>query len=463
MSTFSGLSSAASALQAARQGMNVATQNIANQKTEGYTRQRVETAGRASVDGSRFTLGPKVGGGVDVTGISRLGDNVLDARVRDTLAASGFWSTKAAVAVTAEKTLAEPGPDGLSTKMNQFWSRLSDLSNTPDSAASGEVVLSNAKLLTAQIGEGYRAVSGQWDDANRSTGIIATQVNAAADEVADLNRSIRDTLAAGGSANELVDARNLLAQKVARLSGATGTVEKDGTMTLRVDGNALVSGTNARHLSVTNPTSLEQGTPTTVSWADGVPIQAVGGELGGAIAAVAPDGVLAKLAGSYNDLARSLADTVNTQHQAGVTSSGAVGGEFFTIAPGGPAAVSLSVAVTSLADLAVARPGSGAKDGSNAEAIADAGRGIGGPSELWGKVIADIGGIVSTDLGRAERAEITTVAAVSAQASLSSVDNDEETVQLMQHQTAYQAAARALTAVDEALDILINRTGLVGR
>ncbi|WP_309472611.1 flagellar basal body rod C-terminal domain-containing protein [Microbacterium sp. H6] len=34
---------------------------------------------------------------------------------------------------------------------------------------------------------------------------------------------------------------------------------------------------------------------------------------------------------------------------------------------------------------------------------------------------------------------------------------------LLTYQTAYQAAARVMTAVDEALDVLINRTGLVGR
>ncbi|MGN0112436.1 MAG: flagellar basal body rod C-terminal domain-containing protein, partial [Cellulosimicrobium funkei] len=35
-------------------------------------------------------------------------------------------------------------------------------------------------------------------------------------------------------------------------------------------------------------------------------------------------------------------------------------------------------------------------------------------------------------------------------------------VNLMQYQHAYQGAARVLTAVDEMLDHLINRTGRVG-
>jgi flagellar hook-associated protein 1 FlgK len=43
------------------------------------------------------------------------------------------------------------------------------------------------------------------------------------------------------------------------------------------------------------------------------------------------------------------------------------------------------------------------------------------------------------------------------------VDFDEENVNILAAQHAYQAAARVMSAIDEALDVLINRTGLVGR
>ena len=54
-------------------------------------------------------------------------------------------------------------------------------------------------------------------------------------------------------------------------------------------------------------------------------------------------------------------------------------------------------------------------------------------------------------------------AATTAQNSQSGVDLDEETANLVVFQHAYQGAARAMTAIDEMLDTLINRTGLVGR
>ena len=54
-------------------------------------------------------------------------------------------------------------------------------------------------------------------------------------------------------------------------------------------------------------------------------------------------------------------------------------------------------------------------------------------------------------------------AATALQQSQTGVDLDEETANLLTYQHAYQGAARVLTAIDEMLDVLINRTGLVGR
>ena len=48
-------------------------------------------------------------------------------------------------------------------------------------------------------------------------------------------------------------------------------------------------------------------------------------------------------------------------------------------------------------------------------------------------------------------------------ASVRGVSIDEELANLVSSQQAYNASARVLTAVDEMLDTLIARTGVVGR
>ena len=47
--------------------------------------------------------------------------------------------------------------------------------------------------------------------------------------------------------------------------------------------------------------------------------------------------------------------------------------------------------------------------------------------------------------------------------SISGVSLDEEVANLMRYQQSYNAAARVMTAMDEALDVLINKMGVVGR
>lgn len=468
MSTFAGLQIAASGLAAARAGMNVTGQNIANEKTPGYTRQRLEqTSFSASGTAIAWANGLAAGGGVTVTGIARLGDDVLDARVRDALSASGFWSARAAAAGAAEAVMAEPTKDGLAAGLNRFWSGWSDLANTPEPAAA-QVVLTEAGVLAAQIAAGYDRIAGQWSDLRGDVDRQIADVNAAAAQIATLNGQIRLALQSGRSANELIDQRNLLAQQVSTVIGATGRVEDDGTMTLRVDGNALVSGDVSRALSVTGPRDLVDTGRMTVAWADrpGVVVAVTGGSLGGAISALAPagdGGTLATVADAYNAVATSLARAVNEVHRTGATSSGAAGGDFFAVAASGPAARGLSVIPTGLDSLALAAPGAGALDTSIADRIAGLATSAGGPGMEWSRFVTGFAVSVGADVQRADTADRGAIAAVAGQQSHASVDGDEETINLLTYQTAYQAAARVLTAVDEALDLLINRVGLVGR
>lgn len=468
MSTFSGIRLAESGLSAARAGMNVTGQNIANQATPGFTRQRVDQvpAGAAGQTG----LWPStlaVGSGVSVTGIARLGDELLDARVRDALSTSGYWSARATASTQVEAAMAEPTADGLAATLDRFWAGWSDLANNPDSATA-RVVLSNAQVLVGQIAAGYESISTRWSNLRGDVDRQITDANAVAGHVAALNGQIREALQSGRSANELIDQRNVLAQRLATGVGATGTLESDGTLTLRIEGNALVSGDRARALAASGPQLVSDGGRVSVAWVDrpGDAISGIGGTLGGTISVLAPaseGGTLAAVAASYNVVATALATTVNDIHRSGATSGGTPGGDFFALDPSGPAARGLSVVPTGIADLALAAPGAGSLDTTTADAIAALGSSATGPSASWSSFVTGFGVVVAGDLQRADIADTAAVASVAAQQSNSSVDGDEETINLLTYQTAYQAAARVLTAMDEALDVLINRTGLVGR
>lgn len=480
MSTFGGLNTAYTGLVAARQGLDVVGQNIANANTEGYTRQRVATSAMgATAPTGVFTQGARVGEGVALDGITRLASAQLDARVRATASTAGYTAVRANALASVEDSLNEPGENGISAKLDEFWAGWQTLSNGTDTTAPAALLLSTAGELLTQVSEGYQAVSDVWSSVRNDLNNLVSELNGAATQVAALNVQIRQTVATGGTANELLDQRNVLTTTIAAVTGASVTEQADGTVNVVVGGNALVSGGTAHQVKVEGSRVMQDGAPVKLVWADngGTPVTLDGGEIAGALSLLGPadgglGGPLAEAAASYNAFANDLAVKVNAIYGNGTTQGGDSGLEFFSRAAGVPAAQGLSVVPTSSADLAVRGAGAGMYDGSIADAIAQLGAGsalatdgtaIVSPSTTWSDFVTKTGVLTQSELQSAALASSTATGAANQQLANSSVDLDEENVNLLMFQHAYQGAARMMTAVDEMLDTLINRTGLVGR
>lgn len=477
MSTFSGLNTAYTGLASAKLGFDVVGQNVANASTAGYTRQRVTTSAVAPLNSAGlFSSGVRPGQGVSIDGIARLGNSALDAQVRSTAGDAGYTAVRANVMTALETSLNEPGANGIASQLGNFWAAWGDLSNNADESAQGGLVIGAAKTLASSIATGYQSVASQWTTARSDIAGMVDEVNATAAQVADLNGRIRSTLAAGNSANELLDARNMMTTTLAALTGGTVRELPDGTVDVLVGGNPLVTGTISQELKLTGSLTFagSAAAPVQVEWArrPGVPVAVDGGEIGGSLTMLAPanaqgtGGALAEAAASYNALATALTAQVNDIHRTGATAAGVTNLNFFVpIDPtnASPAALSLSVVPTSQADIASATPGAGGKDGSIADAIAQIGVAAGSPNKLWSASVTAIAVESKTTLKQAVLADIATTAAVNSQQSNAAVDLDEENISLLTYQHAYQGAARVITAIDEMLDTLINRTGLVGR
>ncbi|MGV8968441.1 MAG: flagellar hook-associated protein FlgK [Cellulomonas sp.] len=467
MSSFSGLGTALSSLIAQRQALDVAGQNIANANTVGYTRQRATLASIEALSSpSMFSAGLTVGNGTGVTSIARLGDVFLDARVRAETGSASFAATKADAYARLESTIAEPGDTGVSAALQTFWAGWEDLGNNPGSAAFRDVLLENATALTQRISAGHAAVSTQWSQTRTELGSAVTDVNSSATMVAGLNQSIRGVLVSGGSANELIDQRNLLITGLSALVGASAVERADGTVDVMVGGNALVRGDKAHALEI-SANSLTMGSEVEVTWKGGAALGATSGMVVGMVntlATAAKGGTLTGVAASYDTLATTLITTVNDQHALAWTPAGTAGGNFFTPATAGTsAAANFSVAITDGAQIAVGTPTGGALDGSMGDVMAQLAKGPGSPDAQWTAVVADIGVTSRSSKQSALITEATRSTAEGLQMSNASVDVDEESVNMLTYQRAYEGAARVLTAIDSMLDTLINRTGLVGR
>ena len=74
----------------------------------------------------------------------------------------------------------------------------------------------------------------------------------------------------------------------------------------------------------------------------------------------------------------------------------------------------------------------------------------------------DVANTLSFAKKTADNFNVLTIAAENQRLAVSGVSLDEEMTNLIKYQHAYNGAARVITAMDDALDVLINRTGRVG-
>ncbi|ROS46418.1 flagellar hook-associated protein FlgK [Curtobacterium sp. PhB78] len=470
-STFGSLATAYSGLAAARAGIDVIGQNIANAGTAGYTRQRVtQNSIPATQTGFMRGTAALAGQGVSVDGIARLASLTLDVGVRVAAGSSAYADARATALSALETGLHEPGKDGLSAKLDAFWSSWSELASHPDDPGAASAVLGAAGTVASALAAGSKAVDAQWSSVRGTAAGQVTQLNDAAKQVADLNGRIRTALASGGNANELLDQRDQLTEQIATLAGGTTRSNADGTVDVLLGGNPLVQGTDARAVALGGGERLADGAAVTLTWTSGTAgaVSLSGGSIGGALAVLAPanangtGGALAQAAASYDAVATQLATTVNAVHATGTTPAGTTGTAFFALAAGVPAAQGLSVVPTDGSGLAT-RNAAGQLDDSFADALSRLGTGPGAADTTWATFVAGVG---TASRSAATESTLTGLALTNArtqQQSSAGVDLDEENVNLLSYQHAYQGAARVLTAVDEMLDTIINRVGLVGR
>lgn len=479
MSSFSGLNTALTSLVAQRQAIEVASQNISNVNTPGYTRQRVTLA---AVDGSAApsmasTPGMYPGGGVAVTSMERLSDVFLEARVRNELGTTNRLDAEAKIHSLLESTLHEPSENGLAATLDTFFASWADVSNRPNDAAAAAVLIENATSLVTAIRTGYEAATTEWASTRSKTEAAVVEVNTTATAVADLNERIRAITISGGNANTLIDERNQHINTLSALVGAEARPREDGVVDVMLGGNALVRGTRSYDVELAGAGTYSALTPTDeprLVWAAaGDPAGVVDGEISGLVRTLGSDGVIASLAESYNHLVDpanpdGLVARVNAAHTSGfVTPPPGTSAPAFFIAKDGtvldagsdkPYALFLA-SITDPAQLAV-RDAAGGWSGTAADVLAQ----LAGPvGESWSAVVVSVGVESSTATRRAANAASSLTTAEGLLLSQTGVNLDEETVDLLSYQRAYEAAARVMTTVDQMLDTLINRTGVVGR
>lgn len=467
MGSFGTMNTAVSGLLAAQRAMDVTSQNVVNSSTPGYSRQKIQQSSVGVTTNATFhTGGTQPVGGVQIDAVVRVRDAFLEA----TRAAAGgrqeALNAQNLALTGAQRLLTEPGETGLQAGLDTFFNSWHELSLNPSDGAAASTVVQNGVALTGQLQTLGSGVSTQWQETHRRLGDVVERANQAASDLASLNLKIAEASTGTQPYNELMDKRDQAVRTLAELVGGYALPAADGQVTVAVNGITLVHGNVAQTLTLTGAGAIDDALadPPTISW-QGIDVPVESGAAAGHVAALRTD--LPHLLTSLDDVATSLADAVNTVHATGFTLSGAAGGTFFS----GTGARGLTLTSTDTADIAMASAPA-TVDGSVARQIGDltsdtisAGvlGGTPGPSARWRDLASGLGARVQglqTALAVQESVVATTDDAVTAQ---SGVNLDEEMTGMLMFQRAYQASARVITTIDEMIDTLVNRTGLVGR
>jgi len=510
-STFFGLEIGLRSLRTQQRALDVTSHNIANANTQGYTRQEAVMVTTSpypvpALDG--YIGAGQIGTGVQVSEIRRMRDRFLDFQMRNESKILGYWEAQQDALEKIEGIINEPSDSGLRAIMEDFWFALDELAKDPESLAVRSLVLETGQSLADAFNHIDAQLSELVNDLNRNLKVLVDDINSMARQIADLNMQILKVEVSGARANDLRDKRDLLIDQLAKTIDIKVVENKNGTITVNVSGRALVQGENVNQLVVGNSDDYPE-----IYWQDdqsrSYPLTITGGTVRGIIDARGYKqgneiaGLIPALRKQLDTLARGIAEKFNEIHRTGAGLNGDTGFDFFVTKDGSGSITAGNIAVNQelLADPSKIAAASKTDiptednpddyenkkqrddgtwytwdkgDGSIALQLArlkdaqiikinSTGDQLFSPYDFYNAIIGELGVTAQQAYRMVENQELLVSQIENNRLAVSGVSLDEEMVNMIRFQHAYNAAARVITAMDEMIDLIINRMGLVGR
>lgn len=501
--TFLAFHTAGRALAASQANIDITGNNIANVNTPGYTRQRVDqTAISAGGYVQKYAL-PSIssGFGTDISGITQTRDPFLDARYRDQSAAFGRYEATLEGIFDMEGVFDEASTAGLMNELASFVEDLQTFSQTPAAPDIALIVRTAAQKVTQMMNTYANQLSQvreqQVFDLTRV--VIDNDFNTKIKGIADLNEEIRKEQTYGAVPNELYDKRNLLVDELSQMANIRVSVRpenisedivverftvslhdpRDGMQVSLVDGgmyNSLYALFTGGEMSIGIASSFDAPVDTDITGVFS------SGTIRGYLDLINGCGInefrgIPYYMEACDDLAANFARVLND-----LNATGGIAKPLFASSDdsGAISALNICIADEWLEDAAHLTSSQQAGDGGDnilrmiAALDEDAVFYRAGdpvrPVVFQGSFhdyLSGLIGEVALDAELYQNYSDTSANVLNglfaARESLSGVSLNEEGINLMAYQKSYNAAMRYFTVLDEAVDAIINRMGLVGR
>ena len=458
MGTLTALMSAtSSALASDQKALEVTAQNISNQNTDGYSRKVVNWSEADTVNFGGVNLGEGTYATVSSTRDGVLAQSVQQAT--DTAAASSARSV-ALNDLQGVFSLNSSGTDGagIETGISGFFNALNTLSASPSDTSASQAVFSAAQTLAGNFNRAASVIGAQQISLDETVASAVPQMNALLQQIAGVNGAIGRS-APGTDISNLLDQRDSLVTKLSTYMDVSQTQNSNDGITLTTsNGTLLMSGSTADPLTTANIGGVTHLFAASSASGLDITAQIGGGSVGGAIQARDTDipAVIAQL----NSLAASIADAVNTQNAAGLTSTGSPGGAIFSYSTAAGAAATMTVSASGPDAIASAAVSEGVNGGSNAASMAAlANAATMGTQTFAGSFTATLTQLGSTAAAasNASTYDAAALSQLSAQRdAISGVSLDTEAANLTQYERSYEAAAKVLSIVNTVLASALN-------
>lgn len=434
------LSIGASGVRAYQTALSTTSDNIANAGNAGYVR-RTTTLAEISSGGNA------TGQGVIVTGTGRVDTGFQANTLR--AAGSDLARTESGIVWLDRLDTALSGA-ALSDRLTDFFNAADQVAADPSASAPRAVMLENAGSVAQAFTATGTAIDRIDADVTAQGQTAADQLNGYSTALAKVNSALSRAQDGSAAQASLFDQRDQLLGSMSALTDVSVSLDSFGRATVKggtSSGPLLVQGDQAATVRFARNSS---GAVAYTASLNGT--QSVLAPSGGAMAGIAEGAQrVADARDQLDTLASNFVDGVNQVQADGRDLSGNPGAAIFAADPADPSHV--TVAMTDWRGIAAAGVGGGPRDNSNLAALSDL-RSSGGFETSATAMVSANGAALAARNTVADAQTTIRDAAQSALDAKGGVDLDQEAVDLMRFQQAYQASSRVIQVARETLQTL---------
>jgi flagellar hook-associated protein 1 FlgK len=233
-----------SGLQAAQASLELIGTNVANASTPGYHLQEGVLTSVAT-----STQGTSVGGGVLMSGVTRVINHLLEQQLLQQQSSSSDVTQTLTVLQSLQSAFGQTGSEPLCTDLNAFFSSFSKLTTSPSDSALQEQVVNSGASLAGDFQQMSQYIQSTQVDLKQQVQDLTGQVNVLSQQVASLNVQIKDANNPT-ACNLLEDQRDQAVSDLSQLIGVQSPDYNDsnGMRNVSAGQATLVAGTTSNNL-----------------------------------------------------------------------------------------------------------------------------------------------------------------------------------------------------------------------